>query len=67
MLFIHGTADGFVPCEMVYQVYAACGSDYKDLMLVEGAQHAGSVVTDPAGYEAKLDEMMAKFVPQKAN
>lgn len=67
MLFVHGTADGFVPCDMVYQVYAACGSEYKDLMLVEGAQHAGSVVTDPLGYEAKLDEMMAKFVPQKAD
>lgn len=62
MLFVHGTADGFVPCDMVYEVYAACGSENKELLLVEGAQHAGSVVTDPLSYEAKLDEMIDKFV-----
>ena len=62
MLFVHGTADGFVPCDMVYEVYAACGSEHKELLLVEGAQHAGSVVTDPMGYEAKLDEMIDKYV-----
>ena len=62
MLFVHGTADGFVPCDMVYEVYAACGSEHKELLLVEGAQHAGSVVTDPVSYEAKLDEMIDKYV-----
>ncbi len=62
MLFVHGTADGFVPCDMVYEVYAACGSEHKELLLVEGAQHAGSVVTDPLAYEAKLDEMIDRYV-----
>lgn len=62
MLFVHGTADGFVPCDMVYDVYGACASEHKELLLVEGAQHAGSVVTDPVAYEAKLDEMIDKYV-----
>ena len=62
MLFVHGTDDGFVPCDMVYEVYAACGSEHKELLLVEGAQHAGSIVTDPVSYEAKLDEMIEKYV-----
>ena len=62
MLFVHGTADTFVPRHMVYQVYDACASEHKELLLVEGADHAASFVTDQKAYEEKLDSMIDAFV-----
>lgn len=41
VLFIHGTADDFVPCCMSRESYEACTSE-KCLLLVEGAAHARS-------------------------
>lgn len=62
MLFVHGSEDDFVPTHMVYLVYSACGSEEKDMMIIEGADHAQSYVTDTEKYEAKLDEFIAKYV-----
>ena len=50
MLFIHGTADDFVPVEHVYKNYEAKVHGYKELYLVEGAVHANSYAKDPANY-----------------
>lgn len=50
VLFIHGTADSFVPAYMTKQAYEACAGD-KTLLLVEGADHAMSYITDRAGVE----------------
>lgn len=50
MLFIHGTADDFVPLEHVYLNYEAKTQGYKELYLVEGAVHANSYAKDPANY-----------------
>lgn len=50
MLFIHGTADDFVPLEHVYLNYDAKTQGYKELYLVEGAVHANSYAKDPANY-----------------
>ncbi|MCM1544056.1 MAG: alpha/beta hydrolase [Ruminococcus sp.] len=66
MLFIHGSVDDFVPTFMVYQVYEACGSAEKDLMVVEGADHAQSYVTNTEAYEAKLDEFISKYIETEA-
>ena len=50
MLFIHGTADDFVPVDHVFENYAAKTHGYKELYLVEGAVHANSYAKDPANY-----------------
>ncbi len=50
LLFIHGTADTFVPVEMTYENYLACRSK-KRLLIVPGAAHAMSYVLEPEKYE----------------
>lgn len=66
MLFIHGTADNFVPTFMVHQLFGACSSEYKDLLLVEGAAHAESYAVDSAAYEAKIQEFVDRFIDKPA-
>lgn len=46
ILFIHGTADGFVPVEHTYINSKACASEHIDV-IVEGADHGLSFFTDP--------------------
>ena len=41
ILFIHGTADTFVPCAMSQAAYDVCASE-KQLILVDGARHGYS-------------------------
>ncbi len=53
VLFIHGTADSFVPIEMTYENYKACKSK-KRLFIVPGAEHAMSYFVDKDGYEEAL-------------
>lgn len=55
VLFIHGTADRFVPIEMTYENYQACAAP-KRLFVVPGAGHGMSYPVDPEGYQqAVLD------------
>ena len=61
-LFVHGDADAFVPTKMVYEVYDACACPDKDILVVHGADHAASFITDQPAYEAKLDAFIDKFV-----
>ena len=49
MLFIHGTADAFVPTGMVHPLYEAAGGK-KELLLVEGGVHALSRQAAPDLY-----------------
>lgn len=51
VLFIHGTADGFVPIEMTYENYTACVAP-KRLLVVPGADHGMSYLIDRTAYEA---------------
>lgn len=53
VLMVHGTGDGFVPCEMTQQGYDAC-TGKKDLLLVEGAEHGVSFLVDREGYAEKV-------------
>lgn len=53
ILFVHGTGDTFVPVEMTMQNYEACKAP-KKLLLVDGANHGMSYVTDPESYEAAV-------------
>ena len=65
MLFVHGTKDDFVPTRMGKELYMACNSEYKDLLLVEGAAHAESYQTNSEAYNQKLDEFIEKFIEVK--
>lgn len=61
MLFVHGGADDFVPTKMVYDLYKLCPAE-KDLLIIENAGHAQSVMTGTKEYQAKLDEFIEKYL-----
>ena len=58
ILFIHGGADLFVPTFMSEKNYEACSSEIKDILIVDGADHAQSYIVDQDAYEKKIDEFM---------
>lgn len=62
MLFIHGGIDTFVPTRMVYELYDACASEDKKLLVVEGAGHAESYPVDSETYEAMVCEFAEKYI-----
>ncbi len=62
MLFVHGKSDNFIPPEMSQLCYELCGSEYKDILLVDNAAHAQSYLISPDEYKAKLDKFLDKFV-----
>lgn len=57
-LFIHGTADDFVPFAMVEKLYGALNIDEKELFSVEGAGHAESKFVNPEKYYGKILEFV---------
>ena len=62
MFFIHGTTDKFVPCEMSIEMYNACTSKIKDLLLIEGAGHGMSYLTNIKLYEERLESFLSKIL-----
>lgn len=61
MLFIHGSADTFVPTKMVYKVYNACKA-HKELLIVQGAGHGMAYTTDKAAYEKKVTDFLGSYI-----
>lgn len=61
VLLVHGAEDGFVPCEMTKQAYAACAGD-KKLLLVEGADHGVSFLKDRDRYTNLLTEFIRRHI-----
>lgn len=61
MLFIHGDKDDFVPYSMLDKVYAATKGP-KEKFVVHGANHAEALSADPAKYQEKVTEFLAKYV-----
>ena len=59
VLMIHGEADGFVPCEMTRQGYAACTGE-KQVLFVEGAEHALSFLVDGERYKEMVQAFLNK-------
>ena len=59
ILIVHGTDDGFVPCRMSRQSYASCNGP-KELLLVKGADHGVSFLTDTDLYKATVDRFMER-------
>lgn len=60
-LFIHGDQDDFVPTYMVYELYKACAAP-KDLLVVEGANHADSYMVNQPLYESTVKAFLNKYV-----
>ncbi|MBQ8892913.1 MAG: alpha/beta fold hydrolase [Clostridia bacterium] len=57
VLFFHGDADDFVPCEMSRRLYEACPTR-KKLVIIPGAGHGLAYPADPENY---LKEMRGFF------
>ena len=64
VLFIHGDADYFVPCEMGKQCYEACSAQ-KKLVLVKDAAHGMSYCVDNELYEKEITEFLEKILKNK--
>lgn len=62
VLLIHGEADGFVPCEMSVQAYAAC-TGKKQLMIVPNAEHGLSFLADGFQYTAAVIDFLKENIP----
>lgn len=62
MLFIHGDKDTFVPTYMAALLHNACSADYKDILIVKGADHAMSYKEGKEEYEQKVGEFIEKFI-----
>lgn len=57
ILFIHGDADTFVPCRMCRELYDACASP-KRILIIKGASHAEAYHKDTKRYEDTLREFL---------
>lgn len=60
VMFVHGSDDKFVPVEMTYENYKACVSE-KRVLIVPGASHGMSYMTDTAGYQREILEFWADY------
>ncbi len=61
ILFMHGDVDSFVPCSMVYDLYDACKTE-KKLVIIEGAGHVESCYKNPQQYEGAIEEFIFPIV-----
>ncbi|MNK27877.1 2-succinyl-6-hydroxy-2,4-cyclohexadiene-1-carboxylate synthase [compost metagenome] len=53
VLFIHGSADTYVPTQMSRDMYEA-KPGFKELLIIDGGIHANAYGADPAGYTKKV-------------
>ncbi len=60
ILFIHGSADRFVPCDMTYQNYESCICE-KAQYISPGAAHAVTCWVDPHGYRSSVRGFIEKY------
>ncbi len=59
VLFIHGEADDFVPCDMTRRAFEACASE-KEVIYVEGAGHGESYLIEKERCEETLKIFISK-------
>lgn len=62
IFFIHGAKDALVPSYMVNDLYEACASEKKELLIVENADHAQSFMVGRELYEEKLGRFIKENV-----
>jgi fermentation-respiration switch protein FrsA (DUF1100 family) len=60
--FVHGANDDFVPTHMVNELFEACTSGHKELLIVDGAGHAESYLTDNESYENLINGFAEKYL-----
>ncbi len=60
ILFIHGSADTFVPRRMCEEIFDNCASP-KQKLIIEGAAHAESYYKETKAYEAALDDFIGRL------
>jgi len=60
IIFIHGEADSFVPCDMSRKLYENCGSSKKQLLTVPGAAHGLSFPSSPELYLKEVRDFFGK-------
>lgn len=65
MLFIHGSADTFVPTDMVYPLYEAKMVGYKRLWIAPGSAHAMSYHDHPAEYVGLMKDFVARVIDER--
>ncbi len=63
VLLVHGTGDDFVPCKMTEAAYAACTAE-KEMLLVEGAGHGVSYLSDTPGYRKRVMDFLRKYISE---
>lgn len=56
IIFIHGAADDFVPCDMSRTLHDLCAAPHKKLVLVDGVGHGLAFPADREGYYSALRE-----------
>lgn len=61
ILFTHGSNDGYVPTEMVYELYDAATCE-KDILVIEGADHGVAPDVDPETYYTKVFNFLDKYI-----
>lgn len=61
VLFIHGEADNFVPCEMSRRGASVCASEHI-IVTVPGASHGRSYLVDREKCDKALDNFLDKYI-----
>lgn len=61
ILFIHGDQDDYVPTNMVYELYDAYPNE-KELLIIEGAEHANSSEVNPELYYETVFKFINKYI-----
>lgn len=61
IFLVHGKEDAFVPCEMSQQAFFAC-CEPKRQLIVEGADHGVSFITDTIGYKNAIVEFLEEYI-----
>ena len=56
ILFIHGSADDFVPYHMMAQLYDVCISE-KKMLTIDGAEHAKAYYASPDEYFGAVNDI----------
>ena len=62
MLFIHGTADDFIPCEMMDTLYSAKPGDNKAELTAEGAGHGEAMYALGDSYWDTVFDFIAPYM-----
>ncbi len=62
ILFIHGDIDNYVPVEMVYEMYEASNSVDKEILIIEGSNHAESDYVNPEVYYEAVFRYLDKYI-----